>query len=219
MSEIHEKFKKNGYVISDISSVFGFQLEEILREVENADKTLWTQVINNNGLVQDIRLDDEIVSKEHELAVQKLYENKFCYSFKRIICDDRNEYFHKILRSFLLSNDFSNYLYSITRIRIRSVPILYVNAFSNGDFLTTHCDEGLDFGVVISLTKEWNFCFGGLTFILDSDRENIIDVITPRFATLIVLDTKNKLTPHFVSSVSSPSEQSRVSIVARYDAL
>ncbi|MGS0742510.1 2OG-Fe(II) oxygenase family protein [Glaciimonas sp. GG7] len=216
MHNFNDVFKKNGYVVIDISKLFGVQLDEILRKINLLNNASWKQVINHNGVVQDIDLSDQIVCKEHQLALQKMYESEFSYSFKRIVCEGDDQ-FSKAVKNFLLSTFFSDFLYSITKIKFKSIPVLYINAFANGDFLTTHCDAGLEFGIIISLTKEWDVNFGGLTFILDLDRKNIIDIVSPGFAKLIVFDTKHRLAPHFVSMVSCPPDRRRMSIVARFD--
>ena len=123
------------------------------------------------------------------------------------------------MRCYVSSLELLSTLSKIGQREIKDIPVFYINRFDKGDFLTTHSDRGAgsnSMGVVISLTKEWNPNHGGLTFMLNQERQSISNVVVPKLGRALVFDIAEKHSPHFVSMVTASSDFRRLAIVARY---
>ncbi|MCW7541899.1 hypothetical protein OOT46_29305 [Aquabacterium sp. A7-Y] len=216
MDTLQQSLTEHGYVVFDLRDRMNEALTQLEQAAEAAPLEDWTQVINNNGRVQDLALNDPVLVKEHALARDRLFAGEFAYSFKRIDCaGEARSAASEQVRSFLRSTLFTSMLADRFGSVVTGGEAVYINKFEEGDFLTTHCDRGADIAVVISLTRDWDMNYGGLTFILSQDRTRILRTISPSFGEAVIFDTKGKPTPHFVSMVCAPRGRGRSSLVAR----
>lgn len=214
-------FKSQGYVSFDISKYFPDLLaySEGFSKIENK---CWSYIIKNKYGENDFYLSQHSVSlieKEKKHALNDYNDGLFSFSFRRIVDDSVGNsisYFSGV-KKIVNSERFIKLLTNITGRKIESSTLLYLNRFDYGDFLTTHCDPGQSFGIVINFTLNWNVNHGGLTMVLDKDREFVIDCLIPNNMSTFIFDTATQEIPHFVSMVTGETECKRIALVVRYD--
>lgn len=214
-------FKTQGYVSFDISNYFP-DLIGYSEKFSTIDNEYWSYIIKNKYGENDFYLRQHPVSlieKEKNNALDDYNNGLFSFSFRRIVDDftgNSISYFSDV-KKIVNSECFINLLTSITGRKIEKSTLIYLNRFDHGDFLTTHCDPGQSFGIVINFTLNWNINHGGLTMVLDKERKFILDSLVPNNMSTLIFDTATKEIPHFVSMVTGETDSKRIALVVRYD--
>jgi len=220
LDKYEHEFNAQGYVVIDdlLDKILIEKWNNYLQEKEDR---YWTQLIKNSELEKDFNLVDEEkdILTSYNNALRDYSEGRFCFSFKRINKPLENSAVIDEMRSRLSSLDLINILSRIGHRKISTMSVFYINRFDRGDFITTHSDRGAgrnSMGIVVSLTKEWNPNYGGLTLMLDRERRDINGVVMPKLGRVLIFDIIEKHNPHFVSMVTSNSTIRRLALVARY---
>lgn len=214
-------FKNQGYVSFDISRFFP-ELTEYADKFSKISDKYWSCIIKNQYGENDFysqRHPLYLIEKEKASALADYNNGLFAFSFRRIV--DNNvgnsvSYFTEI-KKIVNSKYFTNFLKSVTGRDVEKSTLIYLNRFDHGDFLTTHCDPGQSFGIVINFTLNWNINHGGLTMVLDKERKIILYTLAPYNMTTLIFDTDTKEIPHFVSMVTAATSSKRIALVVRYD--
>ncbi|EKT57103.1 hypothetical protein [Providencia burhodogranariea] len=214
-------FNNQGYVSFDISRFFP-ELTEYGEKFSNIGDEYWSWIIKNQDGENDFYLKNHslsLIEKEKLAALTDYNNGLFSFSFRRIVDDNVGNsinYFTEI-KKVVNSKFFIDFLINITGKKIEKSTLVYLNRFDCGDFLTTHCDPGQSFGIVINFTLNWNVNYGGLTMILDNKRKIILDTLAPYNMSTLIFDTDTKEIPHFVSMVTAETSFKRIALVVRYD--
>lgn len=216
MSNARE-FLQQGFAVKEIPSALLAALKQIEASLHVVPEDSWTRVIKGAGETIDYPVSSPEAAVGHAEALAMLDSGQLCYSFQRIRCEGGNLALPAIgqLKNFLLSPAICAFVASHTARQVSELALFYVNKFGNGDFLTTHRDSGTNLALVISLTDNWDANNGGITFMLDQDKQ-IMRALLPRFGQALMLDCSDNTVPHFVSTVTSSSDRYRTAIVARY---
>lgn len=227
MREIHKltnSFNNKGYVQFPMEQYFS-ELDKFYDDFLDINDAEWSFIIKNKFAPVDYyknKYSKLEIEQEREKALQEYHQGNFCYSFRRITDNQQRKSVSSFLaiKTFLDSTEFKSFLSEITKKSINTLSLCYLSWFDLGDFLTTHCDSGSCINIVINFTKGWEHNHGGLTFILDKQKENIIEALVPTYLSTLIIDTGEKSIPHFVSMVSSVGVRGskRMAVVARYDA-
>ncbi|HHR6131403.1 TPA: hypothetical protein ACS72K_003034 [Providencia alcalifaciens] len=227
MRKIHElnnDFNNKGYLQFSIEKYFS-ELDEFYDDFLGINDSEWSFIIKNKSNPMDYFINKHSnleIEQEREKAMQEYHQGNFCYSFRRVTDNQQGKEVSSFLaiKAFLDSKKFKSFLSEITKKSINTLSLCYLSWFDLGDFLTTHCDSGSCINIVINFTKGWESNHGGLTFILDKQKENIIEVLVPTYLSTLIIDTGEKSIPHFVSMVNSVGVRGtkRMAVVARYDA-
>lgn len=219
--DLHTAFKNKGYVNFSIDQFFP-EFAFFSDNFNSINDSEWSYIIKNRYGEHDFYLSEnsmEEIEREKLLSFEDYNNGVFSFSFRRLPDNDRSgkiTYFSAI-KDIVGSEKFKSFLTSITGREIKKMALLYLNRFDKGDFLTTHCDPGESFGIVINLTGNWNPNHGGLTVILDKERKFIVDTLVPYNLTTLIFDTSEKEIPHFVSMVTAEGKKKRMALVVRYD--
>lgn len=218
---MRKDFEQVGYtrfLISDYFPYFKFLPDEL--KVVNED--YWSYIIKNEKGTRDFYLTEsnlEQIDNEKQLAFKNYEEGKFSFSFKRLPDNEIScqlPFFCEV-KNLVSSELFISFLTSEIGRHVGKLSLMYFNRFDKNDFLSTHCDSGNNIGLVINLTQMWDVNHGGLTFVLDERRKNIVDVFSPSNLEAWVFDTRDKKIPHFVSMVTATQKLKRMALVIRYD--
>jgi hypothetical protein len=141
-----------------------------------------------------------------EYAEKVAANGNFAYHFERIngnhfkTCVCASCKLVETMGSFEVMNSFSK----ITGETVTKMEETFVSKYVKDEFLTIHHDKNKgNYTFILSLTKDWNPTYGGLTHFCDKDK-NIYKTVTPKFNSLTIF----KLSPdhqmdHFVSRVNS----------------
>ena len=115
--------------------------------------------------------------------------NEFSFNFHRTMYNKPSELslLEFNIRKLLTSSLFMSLITSITNIQISQLQTMFLARFSSGHFLSPHSDKGNGkIAFVINLTRNWKPQYGGNLHFLNSSRDEIIKVITPKFNSLIL---------------------------------
>lgn len=137
-------------------------------------------------------------------AKYSLHIEDFSYSFFRTR-DDHVKTCKCVecqVRKSLESKETLKWIYENTGVEVTKAHELFASWYDKGDFLSKHSDtDNGKVGFVLSLTKDWIPEYGGLLNIMDKDWKEIRNVVVPRFNEIILFDTADINSPHFVSEV------------------
>ncbi|PPK65541.1 2OG-Fe(II) oxygenase family protein [Actinokineospora auranticolor] len=197
---------------------------EVADLVDACPDEAWTQVVRCRGELADYPLfpRDPRLDEVHRETRAEKERGLFCYSFARVA--DSAENADRVpwdrIKALLLAPDIVGLIAERTGRTVTSVDLAYVNCFRRGDFLTTHTDkaEPSTIAAAFSLTPNWDAGDGGCTYVLDRDRETVVDQVSPRLGALLLLDTLAVEVPHYVSEVTGDVGDGfvRKSLIARY---
>tara|TARA_R100000458_G_C8275167_1_gene250166 strand:+ start:2925 stop:3623 length:699 start_codon:yes stop_codon:yes gene_type:complete len=133
-----------------------------------------------------------------------LHIEDFSYSFFRTKDDHQKtcKCVECILRKGLGSKETLEWIADNTGVEVTKPHELFASWYDEGDFLSKHSDTNNGkVGFVLSLTKEWIPEYGGLLHIMDKEWNEVKEVIIPKFNQIVLFDTVNSNSPHFVSEV------------------
>lgn len=223
IQELNNNLNDTGYVQFPIEEYFS-ELDKFYENFLDINDSEWSFIIKNKFSPVDYYKNKHSkfeIEQEKEKALHEYHQGNFCYSFRRITDTPQGRDIPSFvaIKTFLDSIKFKLFLSEVTQKSINTLSLCYLSWFDQGDFLTTHCDSGSCINIVINFTKGWECNHGGLTFILDKQRESIIEVLVPTYLSTLIIDTGEKSIPHFVSMVNSVGVQGskRMAVVARYD--
>lgn len=213
-------FKEYGYCSVDLSSFLPHLVAGCKAVCEAIGEHDWTYIIRNSFEEVDLPYSVPTLRLQQAKtdALRVYHEGGFAFSFRRL-ANLEGTPVHPAMNLFddyLMRDDFLDLLAAISGRSVGAMEVRYINRFDQGDFLTTHCDPGSNFGIALNITQNWNPNFGGLTCILDKKGSEILDVLTPAYGRLFVFDTSRQKIPHFVSMVTASPAQNRVALIARY---
>ncbi len=152
-------------------------------------------------------------------------KGEFSYVFHRGMNNTPGEVsiMETLLRTFLNSNEFKEFLCQITDLDIRVLNTMFLSKYKTGHFLSPHSDKGNGkIAFVINLTKGWLPQYGGNLHFLSEDRSSIIETWTPAFNNMVIFyvppeEEIDVGMPHFVGHVSPGVKLSRYAITGWYN--
>lgn len=197
------------------------ELDGISGELEQLQEQAWSYIIRNrDGEFEFPATQRHLARLQQRKAVRDRTAGTFAFSFRRIDGALQNFLVPPVAdaRRLMDGPTLRSLLHTVTGRVPVAIRQFYVSRFDEGDFLSTHCDPGQSFGVVINLTREWDPNHGGLTVLLTEDRSRVRSCLLPVRFQLLVFDTSKRLIPHFVSTVGAHGPCKRLALVVRYDA-
>jgi Rps23 Pro-64 3,4-dihydroxylase Tpa1-like proline 4-hydroxylase len=197
------------------------ELDGISDGLEHLPEQAWSYIIRNrDGEFELPATQRRLARVQQRKAVRDHAAGTFAFSFRRIDGASQNLHVPALAdaRRLMDGPALRSLLHTVTGRVPLAIRQFYVSRFDEGDFLSTHCDPGQSFGVVINLTREWDPNHGGLTMLLSEDRSRVRSCLLPVRFQLLVFDTSKRLIPHFVSTVGAHGACKRLALVVRYDA-
>ena len=157
---------------------------------------------------------DKRLASNIKIAHNAADKGQFAYHFKRT---GNGKHFNTCtcyacrLDKTFNSYDIMKALSNITGKRVIKMEEIFASNYSNGNFLNMHHDKKKgDYAFVLSLTKNWSPCYGGILNFWDENTNTIYKSCIPTFGNLNIFKLcSEKQIDHFVSRVCT--DKSRIS--------
>jgi Rps23 Pro-64 3,4-dihydroxylase Tpa1-like proline 4-hydroxylase len=218
IEKLKEEFNNKKKII--INKILVPEFAEILLKYSLLDKN-WVLAAGIDKVRYENKIDFANQKKNDILGleVNKAYsQNRFSYIFHRTMNNKNPSLVEQNIRNILESNNFINFLNSVTDMNLTKLTTMFMSKYRTGHFLSPHSDKGNGrLAFVISLSKDWKPQYGGLLHFLSQDRETIIDTYCPIFNNMIIFGVDELDQPHFVSHVAPNLLFNRISIGGWYE--
>lgn len=208
-------FHEQGFASFDLS-LYLSGLEDVALQAAQVPDDAWRAVVrNHHGQFDFASQQKRTIIRQHRVASSDLARGRFAYSFQWIDSSHGSPFLSPA-KAFLDNEEFRRLLTRITGRAPSAVSQFYLSRYVRGSFLSTHCDPGQSYGIVLNLTHQWNPDHGGLTVILEKDRQHVRACLCPTLFSILIFDTSQRSIPHFVSMVGATAPSPRIALVARF---
>lgn len=222
------EYLQNGIVT--INNIFHDDFaEDIYKHIIGLEEHEWDAAFpsppgkeeENSTTIKRINENYKKIESRQQENLKKLNNDEFTYRFDRlnvnhtpgctcIICSLRE--------TFLKSGHMFSVVSKITgRYDLNHKFTSFISRYRSNDYLTLHTDTTgsgelkRHVAIIFHLAKDWKPWYGGNLIITDQD-ENVVELFTPKFNTLTIMNVEDKKMPHFVSEIANGLDKNRYAI-------
>jgi hypothetical protein len=187
--------------------------EELHDEIYKTPDNWWTyayKYFDKKPVYMQHTLTGLNAKRKLDEAVERSFqEGNFSYKFKRSMKHVDTCKCYECKFNDYLNNEFVEWLKNNTFLENPYKYESFVSIYDRGDFLSSHTDEQRGIAFIFNLTKNWKPEYGGMLHI---SRDEGIEVVYPKFNSLVIMELGDGGLSHYVSEVSQYATHQRIAI-------